>query len=669
MKKLLYIAPHLSTGGLPQYLTKKVELLRNDFEIFLVEWVDCTGGRLVVQRNQLQEYLDNNHFFTLQENKMELIDIIDRVKPDIVHSEEIPEFYMDFDVASKLYRTDRDYIIVETSHDSSYDTTQKKFFPDKFLFVSEWQVQQYKDIEIPKKVVYYPIEYKERPNRDEALRALGLDPNKKHVLHVGLFTPRKNQAEFFEYARSLPEYEFHSVGNQADNFKWYAEPLMANKPDNVTWWNERKDVDNFYKAMDLFLFTSRGHDRDKETMPLVIREAISWNMELLIYNLPVYLDYFDAFDNVNYLEFDAFETNCEIIKDTLEKSEEINPLEEAYIVGTYPNTPHLEKITIDCLKALKKDNRIIITTSHCPVSKEIQELSDYVIYDKNNVTSFHTFNWYFHNTQPGWKVFGTPIQNGKPNFYHGPACHTNNYNAMALAHSLGIKKAYIINYDDHLKNIEAINDISKILNKHTLYTEKILDGGGDVPQLRTAFMAIRPKTFIESLPKISTKEEWDSLQEKTGAPSNGMEAIWYQFLKNDSRAYWESNEKFTKTWDNAFTHLNFSQAEGFTVLPVKDSNDAFVIYLLFNNGVDSRKAIITYTSEENEELWSQTLEITSKFAFWKLINYSLDTPFKTKVTLETRDLETDEFISKKEIEINNDFITNVLPNNGYFEFT
>jgi hypothetical protein len=27
MQKLLCIAPHLSTGGLPQYLTKKIELL------------------------------------------------------------------------------------------------------------------------------------------------------------------------------------------------------------------------------------------------------------------------------------------------------------------------------------------------------------------------------------------------------------------------------------------------------------------------------------------------------------------------------------------------------------------------------------------------------------------------------------------------------------------
>ena len=53
MKKLLYIAPHLSTGGLPQYLYKKIELLQGEFDIYLVEWSDHTGGRLVVQRNKI----------------------------------------------------------------------------------------------------------------------------------------------------------------------------------------------------------------------------------------------------------------------------------------------------------------------------------------------------------------------------------------------------------------------------------------------------------------------------------------------------------------------------------------------------------------------------------------------------------------------------------------
>jgi len=220
VKKLLYIAPHLSTGGLPQYLVKKVELLKQDYEIYLVEWVNCTGGRLVVQRNKILNLIDPNNFFTLGEDKLELLDIVNQIKPDIIHLEEIPEFFMDSEVAQKLYDPSRDYYIVETSHDSSFNTENKRYFPDKFMFVSDWQIQQYKDIDIPKILVEYPIEYFDRPDREKGLTQLGLDPTKKHILHVGLFTPRKNQEEFFEYARSLPEYEFHCLGNQADNFKW-----------------------------------------------------------------------------------------------------------------------------------------------------------------------------------------------------------------------------------------------------------------------------------------------------------------------------------------------------------------------------------------------------------------------------------------------------------------
>ena len=201
MKKLLYIAPHLSTGGLPQYLCKKIELLKNDFDIYLVEWADVTGGVLVVTRNKIVQLVDPKKFFTLGDDKHELINIINRVKPDIIHLEEIPEFFMDSDVAKRIYTQNRDYSIVETSHDSSYDVTQKQFFPDKFMFVSEWQTQQYKEIDIPQIVVYYPIEYMDRPNRTEALVNLGLDPNKKHILHVGLYTSRKNQAEFLNTLR------------------------------------------------------------------------------------------------------------------------------------------------------------------------------------------------------------------------------------------------------------------------------------------------------------------------------------------------------------------------------------------------------------------------------------------------------------------------------------
>jgi FkbM family methyltransferase len=147
------------------------------------------------------------------------------------------------------------------------------------------------------------------------LNKLGLDPNKKHVINVGLFTPRKNQAEVIEYARMLKDYpiQFHFIGNQADNFQYYWEPLMKDFPSNCKWWGERDDVDTFFEMADLFLFTSRGHATDKETMPLVIREAISWKTPSLIFNLDVYLDYFNKFSNINYLDFNSKENNIQKI--------------------------------------------------------------------------------------------------------------------------------------------------------------------------------------------------------------------------------------------------------------------------------------------------------------------------------------------------------------------
>lgn len=316
MSKLLYITPHLSTGGAPQYLLKKIELLKDEYDISLVEYTDLGGTAFVVQKNKIFDLIPPKKRITLGEDKTQLLDFIDKIDPDIIHLEEIPELFMESGLAEVLYDKSRKYLLIETSHDSSQNPESKRFFPDKFMFVSQWQIDQYKDINVPSALVEYPIEYKDNRNKKEACKRLGLDPNKKHIIHVGLFTPRKNQAEFFEYAKALPEYEFHCIGNQAGNFKHYWEPLMENKPSNLTWWGERNDVDNFYEAADLFLFTSKGSTYDKETMPLVIREALAWKLPILIYNLEVYQNYFDKY-SVEYLSNNK-NNNIKNIKNMIE---------------------------------------------------------------------------------------------------------------------------------------------------------------------------------------------------------------------------------------------------------------------------------------------------------------------------------------------------------------
>jgi len=326
MKKLVYIAPHLSTGGMPQYLYKQIEMLINDFDIYCIEWSDVTGGVLVIQKDKIYNIL-NNKLITLKENKKELFNIINTLSPDIIHLQEIPELFMDHLIAEQLYSKNRKYSIIETSHDSSFNIENKIYFPDKFMMVSQYQIDSYKLLNIPCELVEYPIEHKiKTKTRDQALKILGLDPKLKHIINIGLFTPRKNQAEIIEYAKQLKDYpiQFHFIGNHADNFKYYWEPLMKDFPSNCKWWNERSDIDSFFEAADLFLFTSRGSNLDKETMPLVIREALGWNIPSLIYNLPVYLIYFDKYNNIEYLDFNNLDLNINKILNKIDLTTHIN---------------------------------------------------------------------------------------------------------------------------------------------------------------------------------------------------------------------------------------------------------------------------------------------------------------------------------------------------------
>jgi FkbM family methyltransferase len=313
--KILYITPHLSTGGCPQFLLKKIKLLKDEHELHCIEYANYGG--YTIQRKQIQELL-KDRFYELNQNQNKIPELINKISPDVIHFEEMPEYFMDHAIAKVIYEKSRKYIIIETSHDSSFNPSSKVFFPDKILLVSEFQKENLKSLNIPMEVYEYPLAINLKKPRNVALKTLNLDPTKKHVVHVGLFTPRKNQAEIVEYAKRLKDYpiQFHFIGNQAPNFESYWGPIMKDFPSNCTWWNERKDVENFYQAADLFLFVSKEQIGDKETSPLVLREAASFNVPTLMYDLPVYMKMYDKYDNIKYLTGDM-NHNCNKILEVL----------------------------------------------------------------------------------------------------------------------------------------------------------------------------------------------------------------------------------------------------------------------------------------------------------------------------------------------------------------
>jgi len=323
MDKMLIITPHLSTGGLPQFLLKKVKVLLKKWSIYLVEWDDITGGRLVVQKNELKSLLGNK-LITLSENKEEILNIISNIKPGVIHFEEFPETFINNNLLNSIFinlKNNLGYKITDTTHGTGFNKRDKKFIADKTMFVSNINWTQYNDITNVSEVIEFDVD--KNISRENNLIELGLDPNKRHIMNVGLFNSNKNQSEIFDYAKlmSNDNVVFHFFGNMADNFVDYWRPLTENIPKNCHIWGERPDLHRFYRCMDLFLFTSRLENR-----PLSVLEATSYDLPVLMYNLKTYGRDFSNFKNINFLTNDRDE-NVKLIRSKLGITNEKKDLE------------------------------------------------------------------------------------------------------------------------------------------------------------------------------------------------------------------------------------------------------------------------------------------------------------------------------------------------------
>ena len=315
--KILFLAPHLSTGGMPQFLLKRVEALINytKCEVFVIEWCNYSYS-FTVQKNQLKELLGDNlfNFGSLDEpdkgehgSRKDLIKFLYDKKIDIVHIEEIPEGFdsfskFDTNIQKDLYDKKHPWRIVETCHNITFNPEKSKIFePDGYACVTPHHVKNtFKNRPAQKSLISYPIDLSIQhvDTREKILNDMGYRLNGEyHIINVGLWTPGKNQKYAIEIARELYNkygftYIFHFIGNQASNFSNYWEPLMEDLPPNIRIWGERNDVDKFFKFSDLMLFTSNF-----ECNPIVLKEAISNNKKILAYNLSHYGNEYNSYIN------------------------------------------------------------------------------------------------------------------------------------------------------------------------------------------------------------------------------------------------------------------------------------------------------------------------------------------------------------------------------------
>lgn len=348
-KRLLYISPHLSTGGQPQYVLKQIESFKDEFEIQVVEINNVGGEQFAVQKNKIRNLVP---LHILGEDKNDILSVIKTFSPHIIHFHEIPQFDLSFDILDKIFDKGRDYFIVATTHGSFTNPDEIRYHPDRYVLVSEWSRKRFESTDVQTCIWDYPIEnYKF--DKEAAQKELGFEGDWKHILNVGLFAPGKNQKEIFQIANKLKEYKikFHFIGNQALNFEDYWKPLMDSKPDNCIVWGERNDVDTFYAASDTFYFSST-----LELNPLSIKEALSYKLPSLFRRLHTYLDTYDTNPLVSYIDNDLEKTQNKII-------ELLNPSINTEVYYQYNGSwiKRLPKIQIKHLQTKPNDERELLS--------------------------------------------------------------------------------------------------------------------------------------------------------------------------------------------------------------------------------------------------------------------------------------------------------------------
>jgi hypothetical protein len=550
---------------------------------------------------------------------------MENFNPDVISMEEFPEMFLENSISDWLYRQDRTYTILETTHDSSFDPKSKRYFPDKFVYVSAYCAFKYSYLDVPIEIIEYPIDNKAR-NKQAAREKLGLELDYKHIVIVGLFTPRKNQKYAFELAEKVHKHKikFHFLGNQADNFGYYWKPLnewkqTSDKLKNIVLWGERPDVLTFIEASDMFLFCSKGDKNNKELNPIAIKEAMEYDIPKMMYNLDVYCNKYHQFPEVYDLTGDLKTDSNKMLE--IFKIDEEALSKEAIIIGTYPNLRERAELTKECIKRLKALNRKIILVSHYPVDFETQKMVDFYVFDAHNPLTHHSYYTKFYNYTNGYDV---DINiNSLKGSNQSLTVLTNLFNGYKCAKTNSIERAFYLTFDvlvteNDLKSIETSFESVRSGKSAYLATLNTPFQKG----IQTNGMTFNVDFFLNTLHDVRNQDEYNRICSEIGC-QNFLEDYLMKAIKNIPTDTYEliNNEQETFLLESGLG--TSSNSEYYSIIPIEGEENSFMFYF-FSYNLDERKVNIKI-SEGGTEFFNTRFQVNKSREYKKEIKFSGNT--------------------------------------------
>jgi len=291
------------------------------------------------------------------------------------------------------------------------------------------------------------------------------------------------------------------------------------------------------------------------------------------------------------------------------------------VMTSHPNYSSIEDITKEAVESFKNNNKPVILCSHTPVSKDIQNLANYTIYDKNNPLIRHDYftqSWF--DCDEYYALIN--LTKNDNNFNHALGVYLNYYNGLIAAKSMGYETAICSNFDlifsaEDIQLIDSKIDEMYRSGKKAFFMSTPEQEG---IHYKTIFFITNVEWFLNKFVYISNEKIYSEEIKKVGSNTNCLENFVYHSLKNykNEILLQQINEKdlFRRSKINIFSLIEYA-----TVLPIENDEEKFVVWFSSSNKIDNRKLfIIIYRNNKFYDIVDQV--ISHEFRYYKTLEYN-----------------------------------------------
>ena len=271
------------------------------------------------------------------------------------------------------------------------------------------------------------------------------------------------------------------------------------------------------------------------------------------------------------------------------------------IVGSYPSEEKTENILKSMLESVNNDFDVLLA-AHCPVSKEIQSMVKYFVYDSDNQMIPRSPDVYFWSDYPSFFV---NVFNQFGKFHHGYAVYKSIMNSLYLSnHSyesfIYVEGDAIFSKEDilNLKNLKSICEKNKkeaLFFKYPNFLSSVVFYSSIDFFKNTFFFDGTCEGHLSNCEIIKSNTELENFFYKSVEHKNVFDKI--HFIENtEISKYFATSKLGINTVFDGITVTNPVAME--TVLRVENTQDLVFVYLNHSTDIKDTDVYVNDTFVE-----------------------------------------------------------------------